>query len=407
MTVTGSGRGTVVSGGGAISCADTCDIALRKGTTVVLYARSTTSRFSGWSGDCSGTKRCSLPMTSDGHVTATFSRIDAARRLSVDVDGPGRVTSVPAGIDCPGSCSAPFDRGRRVRLVAKPATGVTWSGACESAGACEVEMHDDASVGARFATAPADRSRLHVAVRGAGTVRGPRIDCEPTCTALFDRGRTVTLVAEDGGGTFNRWEGPCADPTGPRCEVRLDDDRRVVAVFDDAPVTETVTLTIRNIGTGKGTISTDPGDVSCETVCELDDLEPGEDVTLTATATSTSTFTGWGDPNCPGTDPCTVTMDVSRGITARFDENPPVRLGIRVANRPDPDPLTVSVDGKERPGCASDPCEFPRGTLVTVTSDIPVFRWRGCDGDPPPEAPCPVLMTKDRSVSVAYSQPEG
>jgi hypothetical protein len=45
------------------------------GTTVTLTAApNRRSRFAGWSGDCSGTGACVLPMTADHSVSARFAR---------------------------------------------------------------------------------------------------------------------------------------------------------------------------------------------------------------------------------------------------------------------------------------------------------------------------------------------
>ena len=52
--------------------------------------------------------------------------------------GTGTVTSNPAGISCPGTCSANFQNSGPVTLTATPSTGFTfssWSGACTSANA--------------------------------------------------------------------------------------------------------------------------------------------------------------------------------------------------------------------------------------------------------------------------------
>src|SRR5260370_11576 len=52
--------------------------------------------------------------------------------------GTGTVTSNPAGINCPGTCSGNFQNSGPVTLTATPSTGFTfsgWSGACTSANA--------------------------------------------------------------------------------------------------------------------------------------------------------------------------------------------------------------------------------------------------------------------------------
>ena len=59
--------------------------------------------------------------------------------LTVSVTGSGTVTSNPAGIDCPSTCSQTFAGGPQVTLTATPAGGSNWvfsgwSGACSGAG---------------------------------------------------------------------------------------------------------------------------------------------------------------------------------------------------------------------------------------------------------------------------------
>jgi hypothetical protein len=73
--------------------------------------------------------------------------------VAVEVRGPGRVLSLPPGIDCPGICTADFARGTGVTLAAAPAQeGVfrEWVGACSGATGCMFELTRDGSVVARF-----------------------------------------------------------------------------------------------------------------------------------------------------------------------------------------------------------------------------------------------------------------
>ena len=69
--------------------------------------------------------------------------------------GSGIVSSNPAGIDCPTSCSASFPNGSTVILTALPDSGYLfsgWSGACSGTGTCAVTMNAAASATATFAT---------------------------------------------------------------------------------------------------------------------------------------------------------------------------------------------------------------------------------------------------------------
>lgn len=75
--------------------------------------------------------------------------------LTVSLAGTstGTVTSSPAGISCPSTCSASFAQGTAVKLTASASKGayfVGWSGACAGTGACSVTMNSDLSVTATF-----------------------------------------------------------------------------------------------------------------------------------------------------------------------------------------------------------------------------------------------------------------
>ncbi|MEY3897446.1 MAG: hypothetical protein RLZZ214_2967, partial [Verrucomicrobiota bacterium] len=70
----GLGNGTVTSSPAGINCGATCTNSYTHGTNVTLTAASIAgSTFSGWSGACSGTGTCVVPMTSAQSVTATFN----------------------------------------------------------------------------------------------------------------------------------------------------------------------------------------------------------------------------------------------------------------------------------------------------------------------------------------------
>ena len=319
IEVTGNGRGRVVSGGRSIRCSATCVNDLPEDRKVVLSAHPSRSAFTGWSGACRGTSRCSLTMTADRRVVARFVR----RRLSVAVEGAGRVTSEPAGIDCFTRCSARFDR------------------------------------------------------------------------------RDVMLIAV--GERFRRWRGACATVTRPTCDVRVGSDTRVVAVFA-APPAQLLTLAVHHGGAGQGTVRANAR--RCDADCTLTDLRKGDVVTLTATASAGSRFAGWEGAGCQVTGPCTVTMDASKDVTARF-EPAQFRLTTRVTGDLAAGNVTLSADGATRPDCAPGVCTFPAGTVVTLAGGTPerlrralyVIRWTGCDVPPMTAQPCIVSMRRDRVVT--------
>ncbi len=81
--------------------------------------------------------------TATASVTITVGTISSPIQLTVMSagSGAGTVTSSPAGIDCPGSCTASFPAGTAVVLTATPDSGSTftgWSGGCTGTGTCSL-----------------------------------------------------------------------------------------------------------------------------------------------------------------------------------------------------------------------------------------------------------------------------
>ena len=88
VTSAGSGSGSITSNPSGISCpTSTCSASFTSGTTVTLTATPATgSTFAGWSGAaCPGTGACSLSMTANQLVTATFqvANISTTTKLAV------------------------------------------------------------------------------------------------------------------------------------------------------------------------------------------------------------------------------------------------------------------------------------------------------------------------------------
>jgi lysophospholipase L1-like esterase len=74
ITRAGAGTGTVTSTPAGINCGTTCTADYMGGTSVTLSAAPMSgSTFAGWSGACTGTANCVLPMTQARSVTATFN----------------------------------------------------------------------------------------------------------------------------------------------------------------------------------------------------------------------------------------------------------------------------------------------------------------------------------------------
>jgi streptogramin lyase len=158
--LTGSGAGQVTSAAGGIACSPTsnqCTAPFMVGIPVTLTASASAgSSFSGWSGGgCTGTAPCTLTLSGDTTVTASFALIPSfTLSVAPSGSGAGTVTSVPSGINCGATCNASFFVNTQVTLTAAAASGSTfagWSGGgCSGILTCTVTMAASTTVTATF-----------------------------------------------------------------------------------------------------------------------------------------------------------------------------------------------------------------------------------------------------------------
>jgi len=101
----------------------------------------------------------SPPIGGSGTTTLPIAFYLFDYKLTVTLGGPGqgRVTSVPSGIDCPGTCASMFKYGASVGLTATPnehSTFTGWSGGCASLDTlCTRQIVDDETQAASFGVA--------------------------------------------------------------------------------------------------------------------------------------------------------------------------------------------------------------------------------------------------------------
>jgi hypothetical protein len=185
--------------------------------------------FAGWGGACTGTGSCSLTMTQNQTVTATFAPLYA---LTVTTSGQGSVSSADGYINCPGICSHTYLSNTPVTLNASPALGWSlsgWSGACTGSGSCNLTITQNQSVTATFTQ---DYYTLTASVSGSGTVTSTDgfINCPGTCTHTYLSLTSVTLNASPAQGwNFSGWTGAC-NGIGS-CNVNMTQNLAVTAVF--------------------------------------------------------------------------------------------------------------------------------------------------------------------------------
>jgi phospholipase C len=178
---------------------------------------------------------CTLFLVSCGGTSANTPPTPETFSLTVTTTGTGRVTSSPAGIDCPTTCSASFTSGTSVTLSATAGSGFQFSGyggAC-SGTSCQITLSSDQSVSATFASVPANSGQVTVVLSGQGTVTSSPagINCPSACSAKFDNGTTVSLTATPASGsTFSGFTGDCS---GATCQLAISNNQgaNVTATF--------------------------------------------------------------------------------------------------------------------------------------------------------------------------------
>jgi hypothetical protein len=241
-------------------------------------------------------------MNTHQSVTATFTlNPPNTFALSVYRTGNGRVTSLPAGIDCGATCAANFTDGTVVTATATPNPGSSfagWSPNCTPiGGTCVVTLTADTLVTATFTL---NTYTLTVATAGNGS--GTTSNTPPGST--FTHGTLVTVTAAPNlGSSFAGWSPNCT-LAGGKCVVTLTANTLVTATF----TLNTYTLTVATAGNGSGTTSnTPPGST----------FTYGTLVTVTATPNPGSTFAGWSGA-CSGIGLCVVTTTANTLVTATF-----------------------------------------------------------------------------------------
>jgi hypothetical protein len=137
-----------------IECNQSCIREYSPGTLIRLTATPHPDyEFSGWS----GSPGCADEITLDSDMTciATFTPIPL-EDLDVWIEGDGRVTSVPAGMNCSTRCNELFVRGTSITLTATPDAGWAFSG-WEGDADCsdgQITLNDDVFCVARFNRLP-------------------------------------------------------------------------------------------------------------------------------------------------------------------------------------------------------------------------------------------------------------
>jgi phospholipase C len=236
VTAPAAGQGTIVSTPAGIDCPSTCTASFPQGTKVSLTAKPSSSYlFEGWGGACSGMS-CSFTITAPTTVSASFL---AGEGVSVAFagGGSGTVTSNPAGINCPTTCSAVFPDKTQVTLTETAGTSYYfegWGGACSGTATCSLTVTAAENIIATFTAG--DALTVTTAGTGAGTVTSSPAGITCTsgsttgCTASFPPSTVVTLTETPSAtNNFSGWSGACTGTAA--CSVTLSASEAVTATF--------------------------------------------------------------------------------------------------------------------------------------------------------------------------------
>ena len=431
VSKTGAGSGKVTSTPAGIDCGSTCSAEFDKDTEVTLSATPESgSVFSGWSGSgCSGTGTCKVTMSEAKSVTAAFALEQHLLSVTKKGTGSGTVTSSPAGINCGSECSANFNHGTAVTLTGTPGAktkAVVWSG-CDSVNGenkCLVTMTSAKSVTATFDLEPTAKFKLTVSKTGAGsgkvTSTPAGIDCGSTCSAEFDKDTEVTLSATpESGSEFRKWGGVCEEyGASPTCEVTLTEAAEATAFFAHSKRA----LTVKQEGSGVGSISSKPKAVKCASTCTqaVASLYKGTTVVLTAKATSGSKLSSWSGcesetkSELEGT--CTVSMSAAKEVKAVFGGTAKAILNpvvLSFAKATGTGKGTVKATGLTcEADCTSTEVKYTSGDggkklpAKVILKEAPAVGssftgWTGCESNPTP-GECVVTTSAAKEVTAGF-----
>jgi hypothetical protein len=250
--------------------------------------------------------------------------------LSVEVLGTGTVASSPAGINCPGTCSAEFVPDSVVTLTATAGAGQTfvgWTGACTGAASTCVVTMDAARVArtpdatAQFAPSAGQSAytfSLSIAGNGSVVSQPAGIDCAANCTADFAADTVLTLTATPAASqSFAGWTGACTGSANS-CTVTMNQARAVGATFQETVGTN---FALNVSVSGSGSVVSDPAGINCGSTCSAN-FAAGTAVTLTATPAADQVFSSWTGA-CSGAQPsCTLQLTQVRATQAVFTAVP-------------------------------------------------------------------------------------
>ena len=147
--------------------------------------------------------------------------------------------------------------------------------------------------------------------------------------------------------------------------------------------------------TGLGTVISSPTGIKCGTTCSAG-FVLGSQVTLTASPSNGYYFGGWGGA-CSGIDPCVVTMDAAKHVTAKFNTTyllsiPKPSTGVVTS-----DPAGINCGG------INSLCKATFTTVTLTATPIPGYGFRTWVRCPNPEGnKCLLILSKPTTIKANF-----
>ncbi len=239
--------------------------------------------------------------------------------------GTGTVTSLPVGLNCGNICVNTFATTEAIFLEATPDAGSVFAGWAGDADCLDGQLapFGNKNCEAIFNLAPPPPDPIKVTIEkageGSGTVTSlpSGLNCGTRCSADFPEFTRIELTATpNDGSVFAGWSGAldCLDG-----RLNGAEDTTCIATFELAPPPpETHTVRVIVLGTGGGTVTSNPVGLFCVDDCSLE-FEAGIGLTLLGRPDGGSQFVAWGG-DCSGTGFSTfITVDSDKTCTATFD----------------------------------------------------------------------------------------
>ncbi len=375
----GNGAGTVTSTPAGIDCGTDCTAVFPTDSDVDLSAvPDTGSEFTMWDQDCSGTNPdTTITLMTTSVCEAIFSLEQFNVNVNLAGTGSGTVTSNPAGINCPGTCSDMFDFGSNITLTESANADsdfIGWTGDPECTGGVINNLTADVTCIATFDlkmfTLTANK-----AGNGTGTVTSapPGINCGPACGSensdfVINTNVTLTAAPTAADSEFAGWGGDCAAAgNNLNASVTMDQARTCTANF----ALQQRTLTVDKTGTGDGTVTSAPPGINCGAGCTTEnaDFIINTMVTLTAAADGISSFSGWGGACAAAGTNASATVNMTDAMTCSADFTLEERtLTVNKSGNGDGTVTSNPAGINCGPGCTTDNAIYIINTMVTLTA---------------------------------------